>query len=115
MPSPTYRLFAQAMAERKQIVCDYGGFTRELCPVVLGHTDGGEVALTYQFAGGSSTRLPPDGDWKCFRLAKVSRARLRAGPWHTGIRHGRRQQCVEDVDLDVNPTSPYRPRRRLDG
>jgi hypothetical protein len=38
---------------------------------------------------------------------------LRDGPWRGGDRHTRPQGCVEDVDLDVNPTSPYNPRRRL--
>ncbi len=30
MSSPTYALFAQAIIERKQIVCRYGGYRREL-------------------------------------------------------------------------------------
>ena len=38
MPSSTYLLFALAMAERKQIVCFYQGYRRELCPIILGHT-----------------------------------------------------------------------------
>jgi hypothetical protein len=37
MASPAYELFEQAMRERKQIVCLYGGYQRELCPIILGH------------------------------------------------------------------------------
>lgn len=113
MPSATYELFALAMAERKQVLCTYGGYPRELCPIVLGHSKGQETALVYQFAGGSETRLPPGGDWKCLRLSKASDVRLRDGPWHAGTSHRQRQSCVEIVDLDVNPASPYSPRRRL--
>lgn len=113
MPSPIYRLFARAMADRKQILCLYDGHPRALCPIILGHTKGQEVALTYQFAGDSRSGLPPGGGWKCLRLAKVRDARLRDGPWHAGAGHARAQACVEIVDLDVNPASPYRPRRRL--
>ena len=51
MPSAIYQVFHQAMAERKQVVCTYQGFRRELCPVILGHSDGAEKALTFQFAG----------------------------------------------------------------
>src|SRR6266446_5217973 len=58
-PSETYRLFEQAMAERKQIVCTYDGYRREVCPIILGHTQGEERALTYQFSGGSGSKLPP--------------------------------------------------------
>jgi nucleotidyltransferase substrate binding protein (TIGR01987 family) len=112
-PSLAYRLFEQAMAERKQIVCVYDGCRRELCPIILGHTQGEEKALTYQFAGESKSRLPPGGQWKCFWLSGVSDVQLRDGPWHGGSRHSQTQTCVEVVDLDVNPDSPYDPKRQL--
>ena len=38
MPSSNYRLFEQAMRSRKPVFCMYGGYPRELCPVVLGHS-----------------------------------------------------------------------------
>jgi hypothetical protein len=112
MPSSTYELFAMAMAERKQILCVYDGYSRELCAVLLGHSKGEEVALAYQFGGNGKTPLPPRGQWKCLHLSKVSDAKLRDGPWHAGPSHKRAQSCVEIVDLDVNPESPYNPRRR---
>ena len=113
-PSGTYELFALAMAERKQIHCSYHGRKRALCPIVLGHkNDGTEVALTFQFAGESETRLPPGGNWRCLALPEVSDVELRDGPWHAGSSHRQPQSCVEIVDLDVNPSSPYKPRRRL--
>jgi hypothetical protein len=113
MPSSTYTLFMRAMADRRQILCSYDGHRREICPIALGHKGGKEVALAYQFAGGSTTRLPPGGAWRCLDLAKVSDIQLRDGPWHAGSSHQRPQSCVETVDLDVNPSSPYGRRRRL--
>jgi len=115
MPSAVYRLFAEAMAGRKQILCSYDRHRRELCPIVLGHSRGEEVALTFQFGGGSSKGLAPGGEWRCLFLAGVSDARLRDGPWHAGDSHKVKQGCVEIVDLDVNPASPYNPKRRLPG
>jgi len=111
--SATYHLFEQAMTGRKQVRCTYGGYLRELCPVILGHTNGEEVVLAYQFAGRSNSPLPPGGQWKCLRLSKVTNGQLRDGPWHAGSSHARRQACVQAVDLDVNPASPYNPKRRL--
>jgi hypothetical protein len=32
---------------------------------------------------------------------------------HTGSRHGKRQTCVKEVDIDVNPASTYRPKCSL--
>jgi hypothetical protein len=113
MSSSTYERFAQAMRARQQILCVYDGYARELCPVILGHTKGEEKALVYQFAGESSRQLPPEGDWKCLTLSKVHDVQLRDGPWRASSRHQTSQTCVETVDLDVNPDSPYNPRRRL--
>jgi hypothetical protein len=113
MPSAVYQLFQQAMAERKQVICTYQGYRRELCPVILGHSDGVEKALTFQFAGQSSKRLPPGGSWKCMFLAEVGYATLRDGPWHSGKSHRSDQSCVKEVDYDVNPDSPFNPRFKL--
>lgn len=113
LPSRTYDLIAQAMSERKQLLCVYDGYPREVCPIVLGHSKGIEKALVYQFAGGSSRGLARGGDWKCFEVSKMRDVMLRDGPWHAGDTHRQAQTCVEAVDLDVNPDSPYRPRRKL--
>ena len=112
MPSVVYKLFAQAIINRKQILCTYDGYPRELCPIILGHSQGQEKALTFQFGGQSSKELPPGGQWRCLLLSKVSEARLRDGPWRAGDSHRQPQGCVEIVDLDVNPASPYHPQRR---
>jgi len=112
MPSATYNLFERAMRAKKPIVCIYDGYPREICPVILGHSGGAEKALTYQF-GGANSDGPVRGEWKCLTLAKVTHAELIEGPWRSGERHGRSQTCVKDVDLDVNPDSPYSPCRRL--
>src|SRR5579872_7275288 len=102
--SKNYRLFERAMAESKQIVCVYLSHQRELCPSLLGHSLAGEEkALTYQFAGGSNSGLPPGGEWRCLRLSEVSEVELRDGSWHSGSRHTKPHRCVDIVDLDVNP------------
>jgi hypothetical protein len=111
--SQAYQLFGQAMAERRQIVCMYDGYRRELCPIILGHSRGEEKALTFQFDGASRSGLPEGGEWRCLLLSRVSDVKLRRGRWHGGNRHTQPQGCVEDVDLDVNPVSPYNPKRRL--
>lgn len=113
MPSTIYRLFERAMRTHKQIICTYDGYTRELCPVILGHTKGQEKALTYQFAGQSKSGLPPGGEWRCLFLIKINNAQVRDGPWLVGSSHTQPQGCVEIVNIDVNPMSPYHPKRRM--
>jgi hypothetical protein len=111
MPSTTYKLFAEAIRKRQQVHCSYGGYRRAICPIVLGHGKGEEMALVFQFGGESSSGLPPQGEWKCLRLAKVEDPELREGAWHAGASHRLPQSCVEVVDMDANPDSPYHPRR----
>jgi hypothetical protein len=114
MPSSkTYALFEKAMRTQKQVVCTYEGHRRELCAIILGHTKGEEKALTFQFGGTSSQGLPRKGAWRCLWLAKVSDAELRDGAWFSGNRHTQPSHCVDEVDLDVNPSSPYSPKRTL--
>jgi len=113
MATRNYALFERSMRLRKPLYCMYDGFPRELCSIILGHSQGQETALTYQFAGQSSRGLPPGGQWRCLRLAKISDVQLRDGPWIVGSSHTQPQGCVEVVDLDVNPDSPYDPKRTI--
>jgi hypothetical protein len=100
MPSQTYALFRNAILSEKQVVCSYGGRTRELCPHIIGsNRRGEEVVLAWQFAGESSGRLP---QWRCLKLANVRDARARDGPWHEGGFHRTAQTCVSNIDLDIN-------------
>lgn len=101
MPSAIYLLFREAILTRRQVVCVYQGHQRELCPHALGHTDGREKALSFQFAGGSSKGLPPGGEWRCMFLDQVSHAQLRSGGWRTGAGHANPQSCVQDIDLQA--------------
>ena len=102
MSSPTYQLFRRAILEEKQVTCTYKGHHREVCPHIIGHTDGKEKVLAFQFAGTSSTGLPRGGEWRCLDLAEVSRAKTRDGRWYAGNRHSSEQRCVQDIDLDIN-------------
>ena len=89
------------------MVCTYQGRHRELCPHIIGmNKSGEEVVLAWQFAGGSSGKLP---QWRCLRLANVRDARARDGRWHEGGSHKTEQRCVGAIDLDVN--IPVRKRR----
>ena len=110
--SRTFRLFPQAILDQKQITCHYKGFYREVCPHILGHTDGIEKALVYQFAGESSSSLPPRGEWRCLVLSEVQDIKIREGRWHSGTGHRRTQKCVENVYVDVNTAVPNQPGRR---
>ena len=102
MPSQVFELFRTAIQNRQQVVCDYGGHHRLLCPHAVGWKDGQEKVISFQFAGGSSRWMPPTGEWRCFFLSKVSGAMVKNGPWHTGESHSRPNSCIDRTDTVVD-------------
>jgi predicted DNA-binding transcriptional regulator YafY len=108
-PSEAFRLLHRAILERKQVTCTYGGFPRELCPVVLGHKADEAMLLAYQFGGKSHRALP---EWRCFRVAEMTDIALRDGPWVADSQHRSTQTCVDSVTIDVNIAVPNQPGRR---
>jgi len=113
MASAVYDLFVRAMIEEKQIACVFRRRARVLSIIVLGHTNGQERALAWQTRGESSKPLLPDGAWRAVTLAEVTNVHLLDSKLRRGTRKTGEQHWVADVDLDVNPDSPYRPKRQL--
>ena len=100
MPSPIYTLFRDAILAEQRVTCIYSGHRRELCPHIIGaNKDGEDAVLAWQFGGESSGKLP---QWRCLKLANVSDARARDGRWHEGGSHKSEQNCVANIDLDIN-------------
>ena len=110
MASDVYELFVESLIEEKQLACVFHRQPRVLSVIILGHTKGEERALAWQTAGQSSESLP---GWRSITLSEVTEARLVESKLRQGTRKSGEQRWVADVDLDVNPDSPYRPRRRL--
>lgn len=113
-PSPTYRLLVRAMEERRQVVCVYRDRPRVLQPIVLGWSDDREKLLASQLGGASSRPLTDaNSRWRCMFLDDIEAPTLRDGWEQIDAAHQSGQTCVKDVDLDINPRSPFRPRRKL--
>jgi hypothetical protein len=101
--STVFETFHAAISQKKQIVCTYQGLIREVCPHALGYNHhGGEQALVFQFGGQSSKGLPPQGEWRCLDLSRVTNASIRDGQWHTSYNHSRPQTCVARVVAEIS-------------
>ena len=102
MPSSAYQAVRAAMQARSPAVCMYQGYEREICFHCIGYGgDGGEKALGFQYAGGSSKGLPPGGQWRCLDLGQLQQVRSKDGVWHSGEGHSKPQSCVKDVHYEV--------------
>ena len=101
----TYLKVRQAVLEKKQVYATYRGFKRELCPHVLGTKGNSTQGLFYQFGGGSSTGLEPDGsgaNWRCMLIDELTDVSVVDGEWHTAANHSRPQTCVDEIDVQVD-------------
>ena len=111
--SAKFDLFCRAILERKQLVCSYDGFCREVSPHIVGHSDGHEMAQVYQFAGETSKGpIRPPGDYKCWSVSKIESPELRDGPFHGDEKHKQKQQCVKDIYLHVDLSVSDQPGRK---
>ena len=97
----SYQLVKQAILEKKQIHAEYKGYTRQMCPHVIGWKDGKPHALFYQFGGQSSSGGLPQ--WRCMNLEELSNVSAVPGPWFTDHSHSRPQTCVDQIDAEVRP------------
>lgn len=111
--SAAYEMLAQAILRRVPVSLNYNGVRREVCPHILGHTNGQERALVFQFGGLSRSKLPAGGEWRCLTVAQVSDVEIREGEWRGGNYHRTVQRCVDKIYIDVNEDVPNQPGRRL--
>ncbi len=96
-----YDIIREAIINKQQVVATYNGYVREMCPHVIGQKNGRDLALFFQFAGGSSKGLPPEGEWRCIPTDGLSNVSVRDGDWHTADNHSRPQSCVDEIDVEV--------------
>lgn len=99
----TYRMIRQAILDKDIVVATYHGYVREMCPHVLGTKNGRLQSLMYQFAGGSSNGLEPDGspaNWRCVIVEELFNVSIKksAGQWHTASNYSRPQTCVNPIE-----------------
>lgn len=99
-----YEVIKEAIQNKKQIIAQYRGHAREMCPHVIGVKSGRQQALFYQFGGTSSSgQITPNSpnNWRCIPIQGLSNVRSQDGEWHTGTNHSRPQTCVDDIDVVV--------------
>lgn len=100
--SETLELLASAVRQKKQVLCDYQGYPRQLCVHAVGWKNGREQAMAFQFAGESSKGLPPGGQWRCMKVEEIENATLHDGEWHSSDDHSKPQTCVDEILAEVD-------------
>jgi hypothetical protein len=96
-----YDLIRAAVINKWQVSCWYNDHFRILCPHAIGHSNGVERVLGFQFGGTSSRGLPSGGEWRCMDIPGMTDVTTQPGTWHTGTSHSRPQTCVKILDIDI--------------
>jgi len=105
MSSANYQIIRNAILNKQNVSADYKDFFRIMTPHVLGHKNGKEKCLLYQFDGKSSsaTTFPENSpkNWRCVFLDELRNIAVIDGTMHTCDQHRQRQTCVDDVDVEL--------------
>jgi hypothetical protein len=101
-----YCFVRQAIVDKNVVIANYHGHVREMCLHVNGKKNGHAQAFLYQFDGGSSGGLKPDGspsNWRCLRVDELSQVSIRKseGEWHTACNDSAAQTGVDETDVKV--------------
>jgi hypothetical protein len=102
-----YAMIRDAILNRDIVVANYHGYIRAMCPHVIGKKNGRAQAVLYQFAGGSSSGLQPDGspsNWRCLFIDELSGIVIKhsTGEWHTAPNYSSvTQNCISEIDVKV--------------
>jgi hypothetical protein len=102
----TYQMLAEAIAAKQQVVARYHGEERVFSPHALGTKGGATHVLVYQFAGGSRSGLPPEGEWRCLNLDELADIRVESGAWRTAPNVFNPQSCLDAIDVLAEPLPP---------
>ena len=100
-------LVRNAIVKKKCLTGLYEGAVRRFAPHALGVTsDGTPSVFVFQYAGASSTRLPPGGEWRCFHIDALSHIVENDDRWRTRSNYSlSRQSCLARIDLAVATSS----------
>jgi len=95
-----------AIIHRRPMAALYCGRRRLLCPHLLGWNRHRRLqVLCYQYGGDSESGLNPasaSDNWRCLALENLSQVEVLDGPWQTAENHSRPQNCIDEVELDVD-------------
>ncbi|AUC55141.1 hypothetical protein CDO87_19090 [Sagittula sp. P11] len=97
-----YGKIREAVETKKAIRVIHKGHKRDVCPHVIGSKNGHDKVLTYQFAGYSSSGLPPGGEWRCMFISDITSVEILGADWQTGVGHSQTQTCVDQIDVEVD-------------
>lgn len=99
----TLEILEQAIRSRRCVTGRHKATERHFAPHAIGFkSDGVPAAFVFQYAGRTTSRLPPRGEWRCFDLADLSHLRVNNHRWRSSPNYSlSRQACLANIVLAV--------------
>ena len=101
-PEWKYAMLERAVRKNRNVWALYNGLPRLLSPHLLGSKAGELRLFSYQFGGKSKSGLHPPGssdNFRCMRVRDLHDVVVFGGEWHTGGGGGKRQNCLDRIDV----------------
>ena len=100
MSTRSYELIKQAIEQKKQMSLQYHGYTRNICPYVLGkNKNGKERALALLVRNTPSGPLA--GGWECLDLDHVWNVKFAEGAWVAAPSAPRPDCDIPNIEVDA--------------
>ncbi len=92
-----------AIQEKQCLTGLYDNVVRHFAPHALGTTaDGTPAVFVFQYAGETTTGMPSGGEWRCFRLDRLSHLRLNEHRWRSRSNYNlKRQTCLAMIRVGL--------------
>jgi len=94
-------VLSAAIRDKQCLTGLYDGTIRHFAPHALGAaSDGTPAAFVFQYAGETTTGLPSGGEWRCFRLDRLSHTRRNEHRWRSRSNYSlKRQSCLATIRI----------------
>jgi hypothetical protein len=94
----------QAIRKRTCLSAFYGNRRRHFAPHAIGRDDSGTLnVLVFQYAGQGNTKLSPEGEWRCFRVASLLDLTQNDDPWPSARPSGWPTACLVGIEAGALP------------
>ena len=91
----------RALHERRPVLADYHGRTRQLCPHALGWKNGRAKVLAHQATDNDTA--DPAQQWRSLFIDELHDTIITDQPWHTASNYTPHTTGIDELDTHIPP------------
>ena len=96
----SYLTIRQAIIDHASLTASYENYIRHFSPHMIGkHSNGVPIVVAFQYAGGKSGGLSPNGEWCQYLLPRLHYVRRNGDRWLEGPLQGKPVAGLSEIDV----------------